>query len=333
MTVARELPRGLIDASAPPEHRGIPRDGVRMLVTDRERRTHAQRHFFDLPSMLQPGDVLVVNDSATLPAALPAWRRNGIALPLHVSTRIDERLWTTEPRGRVTRGEQLLLPEGGSAVTIAPVDPERPRLWYTWFQLPLPMNAYLHRFGEPIRYGYVKKRFPIADYQTVFAREPGSAEMPSAARPFTLRVVDALQAHGVSIATITLHCGVASFEAPELPPSERFAVPAVTADAVNAARKQGRRVIAAGTSAVRALESAVRDGNVTAAAGWTDLIIRRPEQIQAVDGLLTGFHTAAATHQWLLQAFLEPELLAQAYDEAAEHGYFQHEFGDLHLIV
>lgn len=333
MTASADRIPSLLEAVVPPEHRGIARDKVRLLVTDRTTRIHEHAHFDALPEFLRAGDLLVVNDSGTLPAAITAKRGDGTSLQVHVSGMIDRRLGMAEPRGTVLAGEELRLPGGASAVPIAPVDPQRPRLWYVWFQLPGSMAEYLSNFGEPIRYGYVSSRFPLADYQTIFAKEPGSAEMPSAARPFTPRVVTALLERGVQIATITLHCGVASFEAPERPATERYAVSAQTAHAVNQARAQGRRVIAVGTTALRALESAVQEDGVTASSGWTDLVIEPGYVPKAADALLTGFHDAAATHQWILRAFLDAPLLTEAYAEAAECGYYQHEFGDVHLIL
>ena len=323
----------LREAVAPPERRGIARDEVRLLVTDRQHRTNTHTRFLQLAGFLQPGDVLVVNDSATLPAAIDATRGSGQTLKLHVSTMIDRRLWTVEPRGSVRSGEELQLPGGASAIAIAPVEPEHPRLWYAWFDLPSPMSEYLLQFGEPIRYGYMRERFPLSDYQTVFANEYGSSEMPSAARPFTPRVLTALRDRGVEIAAITLHCGVSSFEAPERPATERYAVSPETAHIVNQAKAESRRIIAAGTTPLRALESAMRDRGVVASSGWTDLVIEAEYRPKVVDALLTGFHDTAATHQWILRAFLDPELLSSAYADAAESGYYQHEFGDLHLIL
>ena len=323
----------LVEATAPPERRGIERDAVRLLVTDRAAGAHRHARFYELPSFLQHGDVLIVNDSATVPAAVTATRTTGERLQLHVSTQIDERIWMAEPRGEVLLGEELRLPEGASAVAIAPVDPEHPRLWYVWFQQPRPMLEYLATTGEPIRYGYVPLRFPLSDYQTIFARVPGSSEMPSAARPFSPRVLAALRDRGVALATITLHCGVSSFEAPERPATERFVVPPATAEVVNAARREGRRVIAVGTTALRALESAAYEDRVIASSGWTDLVIESEYSLRAVDGLLTGFHAATATHLWIVGSFLDQATLDAAYGEAADHAYYCHEFGDVHLIL
>ena len=333
MSTPATLQPGLIEAAAPPERRGIERDSVRMLVTERRNGRHSHARFFDLASLLRKGDVLAVNDSATLPAAIRSRRRTAESLLLHVSTMIDNRLWMTEPRGRVVSGEELRLSGDGSVTMIAPVEPERPRVWYASFQIPLPMNAYLSRFGEPIRYGYISTHFPLTDYQTMFAREPGSSEMPSAARPFTPRVVRSLRERGIEFVTITLHCGVASFESPERPTIERYFVSPRAAEAVNRARDERRRIIAVGTTSLRALESAVCDGKVVASSGWTDLVIDERYKLKSSDGLLTGFHDSAATHQWILRSFLGGDLVASAYDEAAAHGYYKHEFGDVHLIL
>lgn len=331
-TLTAPLPARLIEATEPPEYRGVARDAVKMLVSDRGARSHFHAHFFDLPSLLRPGDLLVVNDSATLPAAIVGRRAGGESVPLHVSTKIDERLWTVEPRGFVARGETLHLPDRATVTAIAPVEPGRERLWYCAFDLNVPMYAYLARFGAPIIYAYVDRPFPLRDYQTLFARTIGSAEMPSAARPFTKAIVERLRGRGVDIATITLHCGVASFESPERPGTERYAVSHETAERVNAARREGRRIVAVGTTVVRALETAAGEVGVTASSGWTDLFIDERSRIKTVDALLSGFHDAGATHVSMLRAFADAELLEDAYREAAEAGYRYHEFGDVHLV-
>jgi S-adenosylmethionine:tRNA ribosyltransferase-isomerase len=195
------------------------------------------------------------------------------------------------------------------------------------------MERYLGEFGAPITYAYLNRRFALADYQTLFARNAGSSEMPSAARPFTPRVVARLRDRGVELATVTLHCGIASFEAPERPGTERFAVPVETAVRVNSAQREGRRVVAVGTTVVRALESAATDEGVIASAGWTDLFIDAAYRPRAVDALLSGFHGPGATHLDMLRALADAELLESAYSQARERGYFYHEFGDVHLIL
>jgi S-adenosylmethionine:tRNA ribosyltransferase-isomerase len=329
---AFELPKEL-EARRPPEARGLPRDGVRMLVSDA--RTGASKHqlFVELPALLEPGDLVVVNDSATLPAALEARRGDGTALVLHLSSRIASTLWIVEPRGAARDGERLDLPGDSVATLIAPLHADAPRLWYARIDVPEPIVEYLHRHGAPIRYPYVDAAYPIADYQTIFARTPGSAEMPSAGRPFTARTLGGLRRRGVELRTLTLHAGVSSAEAHEPPQAEAFNVPASTALAVNAARSAGRRVIAVGTTVVRALESAVVEGEIVASNGWTELVVTPERGVRAVDGILTGFHEPRASHLAMLAALSGPGALERSYRAALDAQYLWHEFGDVQLLL
>jgi S-adenosylmethionine:tRNA ribosyltransferase-isomerase len=321
------------EAHEPPELRGIPRDGVRMLVSGRAGGAVRHARFADLATLLRPGDLLVANDSATLPAALAVCRPNGDELMLHVSAEAAAGLWIVEPRVFVHTGDVLRLPGAATATLLTTVDAASRRLWFARIDARESFANYLHAYGSPIRYSYVQQPFPLAHYQTVFAHVPGSAEMPSAARPFSERTLAALEARGVELRTVTLHCGVASAEAHEPPQSEAFDVPHETARAVNAARDAKRRVIAVGTSVVRALESAVYAGIVSTARGQTELLISPERPPSVVDGLLTGFHEPAASHLAMLAAFLDAPALTGAYAAALEHGYLWHEFGDVHLIV
>lgn len=323
-----------LEATAPPEARGLRRDGVRLLVTQRDDDRIQHVHFADLPEILRPGDLVVANDSATLPAALTARRADGTTLALHLSTRQPDGTWAVEPRQtEAVAGEVLGLPGGGRATLIEPYEGSR-RLWRAQLELPAPVIAYLYRWGRPIAYSYVRGEWPIAMYQTVFARHPGSAEMPSAGRAFSPEVLAGLRAAGVSVATITLHTGVASLEDHEPPYAEEFDVPAETAALVNETRAAGGCVIAVGTTVVRALESAADpDGNVDPAHGHTELLVTPVRGVRAVDGLLTGFHEPKATHLAMLEAFTGRGRLARAYAAALEEGYLWHEFGDLHLIL
>ncbi|HEY0798925.1 MAG TPA: S-adenosylmethionine:tRNA ribosyltransferase-isomerase [Candidatus Baltobacteraceae bacterium] len=332
MSITFQLPPAN-EAKTAPERRGLARDGVRLLVTEASTATHRDATFRELPAFLRPGDLLVVNDSATLPAALAATASDGRLVPLHLSTHISNELWLAEPRAPVTAGERATLADGASATFIAPVDAAKPRLWYTALTLEQPVFAYLMKHGKPIRYNYVTEPLALADYQTMFARVLGSAEMPSAGRPFTPRVVIALQARGIGLAAITLHTGVSSAERDERPYSERFAVSAACAAAVNAARCAGGRVIAVGTTVVRALESAVLEGEAAATRDWTDLIVTPKHQLRLVDGLLTGLHEPASSHLDLLRAFLNSSALRAAYGHARDAGYLWHELGDVHLIL
>jgi S-adenosylmethionine:tRNA ribosyltransferase-isomerase len=400
-----------LEASAPPEARGLARDQVRLLVSHREKDGVVHARFADLPRFLRPGDLLVVNDSATLPAALRARRALGDEVAMHLSTPLpggawagggapdgrpfgrlplgrlrtrpersegagrigspatdhgrplprdawkgDEaesadsgyaalaapaplayHLWLVEPRrAQVTAGEVLELPGGARATVLAPHAPHAgaPRLWLARLEVPERLIDYLHRWGKPIAYPYVRGEWPLAAYQTMFAREPGSAEMPSAGRAFTPRVVDALRRRGVRLARLTLHTGVASAERDEPPYAEFYRVPVETAAAVRQARAAGGRVIAVGTTVVRALESAAgAGGRVAAASGWTDLVITPERGVRAVDGLLTGFHEPRATHLAMLEAIAGQTHVRMAYRAALDGRYLWHEFGDLHLIL
>jgi S-adenosylmethionine:tRNA ribosyltransferase-isomerase len=303
--------------------------------------THARAR--DLPDHLRAGDVLVVNTSATLPAALPARRADGSPLRLHLSTPAaggEPGRWVVELRRGSERcadgraGERLALPAGGRATLLAPYLTGA-RLWLATIETATtPLHDYLAEHGAPIRYAHTSGDWPLADYQTVFALHPGSAEMPSAGRSFTPELVARLVAHGIVVAPLTLHTGVASLEAGESPYPERFEVPATTARVVNAARAGGGRVIAVGTSVVRALETvALPFGHVEADAGWTRHVVTPDCGVRVVDGLLTGWHDPDASHLLLLEAVGGRALIEDSYRAALEHGYRWHEFGDVHLIL
>jgi S-adenosylmethionine:tRNA ribosyltransferase-isomerase len=327
------------EAHEPPEARGLARDEVRMLVATRAGGlTHARAR--DLPAHLRAGDVLVVNTSATLPAALPVRRADGSPLALHLSTPGGPSRWVVELRrdgerfGGGRAGETLALPGGAHATLLAPYLPGA-RLWLAAIDTgATPLAAFLQRHGAPIRYGYVERAWPLRDYQTVFALHPGSAEMPSAGRPFTPQLVTALVARGIAIAPLLLHTGVSSQEAGEPPYPERYAVPATTARLVDAARAGGGRVVAVGTTVVRALETVAQaDGTLAPGAGWTHHVVTPEHGVRAVDGLLTGWHEPDASHLLMLEAVGGAALVAASYAAAAREGYRWHEFGDVHLIL
>jgi S-adenosylmethionine:tRNA ribosyltransferase-isomerase len=327
-----------LEAREPAEARGLSRDGVRLLVTYRQKDGLVHARFADLPDALSPGDLLVVNDSATLPAALTATAPDGTGLQFHLSTHLPGDLWVVEPRGAFAGdgGDgpiRLALPGGGAARLLAPFRDSR-RLWMARLDLPQPVLEYLARWGKPISYSYVDREWPLEAYQTVFATHPGSAEMPSAGRAFTPAVLAALERRGIRVARLTLHTGVASAELDEPPYEEAFVVPWETAEAVNVAHAAGRRVIATGTTVVRALESATdEEGRVVAARGWTDLVVTPERRVRSVDGLLTGFHEPRASHLLMLEAIAGRAHLRRAYRAALAGGYLWHEFGDLHLIL
>jgi S-adenosylmethionine:tRNA ribosyltransferase-isomerase len=333
-----ELPPRL-EAHEPPEARGEGRDDVALLVATRHNLELVHARFRELPRFLSAGDVLVVNISATLAAALDA-RLGGQPLQLWLSTPTPDGCWLVElrtsdrrPVRRPPVGARLDLP-GGVHTKLVGRFAGSDRLSVARLELDEPLEDYLRRHGQPVRYGYVPEQWPLAAYQTVFAREPGSAEMPSAGRPFTAELVTELVARGILVAPVILHTGVSSPERGEPPYRERFRVPATTAGLVNAVRGWNGRVIAVGTTVMRALETvAAPDGSVSEGRGWTSLVVTPERGLRAIDGLLTGWHEGASSHLELLEAAAGAELLERSYRAALEHGYRWHEFGDLHLIL
>lgn len=327
-------------ATAPAEVRGHQRDQANLLVSTPDGHFHAQ--FRDLPTFCEAGDLLVVNESATLPASLPASGSLG-AFILNLSTHYGGQLWLAEPRWSssqpgpmpITAGESFQA--AGLDVRFVSAFPGLPRLWFVIFTGDVLAAMAAH--GQPIRYGYVQQPYPLEHYQTVFARIPGSAEMPSAAYPFTQNVVDALTQKGVEIAGIVLHTGVSSLEVeveevekhPLYP--EPFIVPDCTAAAVNTARREGRRIIAVGTTVVRALEAAWDGHQVRASAGFTRAYIHPRRGVHTVDGLITGLHDPVTSHLAMLYAIAGQAMIRESYAEAVRAGYLWHEFGDSHLIL
>ena len=325
--------------AARPEERERAQECTALLVAHRDGGALAHVCFDELGEQLREGDLLVVNNSATIPAALPG-RLGGELVELRLSTPAEGGGWLVELRaedlGRFPpppAGARVELPACGHATLLGPFRGSA-RLAVAQLDLPAPLDDYLARHGRPIRYAHDRRLRPIGDYQTAFALEPGSAEMPSAARPFDAGLIAELVARAVLIAPITLHTGVSSLEGGEAPYPERYRVPAATARVVNGVRSSGGRVIAVGTTVVRALETvAAPDGTVSPGAGWTELMVTPERGLHAIDGLLTGWHEPESSHLQLLEAAAGEELLARSYTAARAHGYRWHEFGDSHLIL
>jgi S-adenosylmethionine:tRNA ribosyltransferase-isomerase len=336
-----------LTAPEPPEYRGLRRSGVRLLVA---RPGGIEHTTFDrIGDQLQPGDVLVVNTSATVPGQLDGVR-GGRPVVVHVANRLPDGSRVIELRTAPRAAEPILDAAAGESITLAtggsvellgayPYEGSSPtatgnRLWRGRLRVPIGIADYLDRHGRPISYGYLDRSYPIDCYQTIFALHPGSAEMPSAGRPFSPELAARLVSRGVVFAPITLHTGVSSQEAGEGPQEEWYDVPAVTAALVNDARRRGGRIVAVGTTATRALESAAEpDGHVQPRSGWTDLVISPERPVRVVEGLITGWHDPEASHLLLVESVAGPELTQQAYDAAAGEGYRWHEFGDSGLLL
>ncbi|HZP31042.1 MAG TPA: S-adenosylmethionine:tRNA ribosyltransferase-isomerase [Acidimicrobiia bacterium] len=330
------------EARVPPEVRGAGRDDVRLLVSEGDDRvTHAR--FSELPRFLHAGDSIVVNRSATIPASIAGRLPDGTPIRVHFSTELPGGFWLVEartPAGSTTvpnpadlTGATVELAGGGSVVLLDRFAESR-RLWLAAVHLEPDVVRYLTRHGEPIRYRHAPDPWPLDAYQQVFGSVPGSAEMPSASRPFTPEIVVDLARRGVTIVPILLHAGVSSLEAHESPYPERYEVPAATAAHVNAVHGSGGRVVAIGTTVVRALETVVDDrGVVHPGEGWTDVVVTPARGVRAVDGLLTGWHEPEASHLLMLEAVAGRPALQLAYTEARMNGYLWHEFGDSHLLL
>jgi S-adenosylmethionine:tRNA ribosyltransferase-isomerase len=329
-------------ATEPAELRGRGRDDIRLMVTTRASGRIDHDVFANLSRHLRAGDVIVVNTSATIPAAIDAIGTNGARHVVHFSSPVAGGRWAVEVRqatadggtapDRGLRPQTLQLPASVSIHLLAR-SPRTPRLWVAAVEGVADVIAYLNQNGRPIRYVPGPER-PIGDYQTIFAIEPGSAEMPSAGRPFTPEIVAGLVGAGIVVVPVVLHAGVSSYEDHETPGDERYVVPPATASVVNDLRRAGGRVIAVGTTVVRALETVSDEsGEIHPGKGVTDLVVAPGRGVRGVDGLLTGWHEPKSSHLWMLEAFSGRDLLQRAYETAVETGYLWHEFGDELLIL
>jgi S-adenosylmethionine:tRNA ribosyltransferase-isomerase len=339
-----------LSAKEPPERRGVPRDQVRLLVIDRASGEIEHSRFDKIDNYLRKNDLLVFNSSRTLPASMHGCdcsRKHGPCMEVRLAERLPDDSWLAlllcekgDPFGCGLQPAMQIQFAEGLVATVEERDARIPRLWKLRFSISgTALVDFIYRLGKPIRYEYVSAPWDLDYYQTVYATEPGSAEMPSAGRAFTWKLLLDLKRKGVDAAYIVLHTGLSSYMDDDLdaqhPASEEeYFVSDTTAEKINQTRARGGRVIAVGTTVVRALESVADEhGRVRGKQGYTQLKIDNQHRLRAVDGLLTGLHEPEASHLDLLSAFLPAEKIRSAYEEAVARRYLWHEFGDLNLIL
>jgi S-adenosylmethionine:tRNA ribosyltransferase-isomerase len=338
-----------LSADRPPERRGLARDLVRLLVIDRSAEAFIHTRFDRVSAFLAPGDLLVFNSSRTLPATLIGTARHSkLAVEVRLAELLPDGTWLAllvpspqKKRESVFAKGLILDFESDFNCEVLQRDERIPRLWRLRFsQSGTEFLDLVYRVGQPVRYRYLSAPWRLSYYQNVYALQPGASEMPSAGRAFTWRLLLHLRSQGVKNASITLHTGLSSYldselDRQHLASEEEYWVSEEAADKIRRTRDSGRRIIAVGTTVVRALESAAAEsgGEVRACRRYTQLRIRADYRLQVVDGLLTGLHEPEASHLDLLAAFVPPEKIYAAYNEAIQRRYLWHEFGDLNLIL
>jgi len=338
-----------------------PRDNPleeRLLAVDPRGGRFQDHQVGDLPALLAPRDLVVVNDAATLPASLLGRTGAGDAVELRLLEAPVEGQaravlfgagdWRTPTEHRpvpprLKAGDQIAIaPESPDPVlvSVAAVDPERPRLLTVRFAPTAePLWAALYRYARAVQYSYVKAPLELWHVQTAYAARPWAVEPPSAGRPLRWSLLEAMRQKGVALATLTHGAGLSNTGDPAidaaLPLPERYEIPRATVDAVAAARAGGGRVIAVGTTVVRALEGSAADhgGELVAGAGVTAFKLGPGTRRRVVDGVLTGMHEPSSSHFQLLLAFADDALLRRAHSHALSHGYLWHEFGDSCLVL
>jgi S-adenosylmethionine:tRNA ribosyltransferase-isomerase len=331
------LPEALIAQHPPAE-----RDAGRMLVLDpmADRLQHATVR--ELPRFLAPADLLVLNDSRVLPARLRGVRAGGGEVEVLLLRPAQDGWWEAlvRPGRKLKPGSAIEV--RGSALQVEIGGGDEEGIWLVrLYGVERPMDE-VHRVGEMPTPPYIRERLgDPARYQTIYAREEGSAAAPTAGLHFTRRLLDALRARGMAIEFVTLHVGLDTFRpVREADPAEHhmhreaFELPPRVAEAVERTRQCGGRVVAVGTTTVRVLETCATDaGAVRAGQGWSDLFIRPGFGFRVVDALLTNFHLPRSTLLMLVSAFAGRERILQAYQEAIRRGYRFYSFGDCMLIT
>lgn len=322
-----------LHAAFPPERRGVRRDHVRMMTIDRKSGKVIHDSFNHLADYVKPGDMIVLNNSRTIPAALRATIHSQ-EIEVRLARCLSETSWEALILlDNVEIGDCLQFSDELSAVVI---DRKRdsPLLVLRFSISGLSLFQHVYSLGEPIRYEYIEESWDLHYYQNVYGTVPGSVELASAGRAFSWEMLLDLQKRGIQLSYLQLHTGLSYLnDNNQLSPKEnieRYDIPQETMAAVLKTKASGGKVIAVGTTVVRALESAVSTG---ISSGETALYIDAAFPLEIVDGIITGFHEPEASHLDMLTAFISPEILFNAYGEAIREKYLWHEFGDINFII
>lgn len=329
-----------LNASHPPERRGIRRDHVRMMVLDKKTGFVSHDNFFRLADYLNPGDLIVMNNSRTVPAILNAslyrhTKRIHKQVEIRLARRRNEETWDALiVTDDVQLGDILQFSSDLSAV-VMDIKKDSPLKTISFSKKGTELFNCIYAIGEPVRYEYIHNKWGLDYYQTVFASHPGSVEMPSAGRAFSWELLFHLQRKGIELDFIQLHTGLSYLLDDELETSptdnyEEYHLSENTIEKIRKTKASGGRVIAVGTTVVRALESA---GITGALNGVTNLYINQNFRLKMIDGIITGLHEPKASHLDMLTAFVPQHLLWNAYEEAIAQRYLWHEFGDMNLIL
>jgi S-adenosylmethionine:tRNA ribosyltransferase-isomerase len=338
-----------LNADRPPERRGLARDRVRLLVLDRDTGKVTHTRFDRIAEFLNPGDLLVFNSSRTLPATLTGRLRHSTrTVEVRLAELLPDGAWLAlliapAPFNRQDLPRQGLRLDFAQGLSCEVLEQDRriPRLWKLRFSKGgTEFLDLVYRIGQPVRYRYLSAPWRLGYYQNVYALQPGAAEMPSAGRAFTWKLLLQLRSQGIESASITLHTGLSSYldndvDRQHLASEEEYWVSEEAAGKIRRAKNSGRRIVAIGTTVVRALESVAADsgGDIKARHQYTRLQITAQSHLKVVSGLLTGLHEPEASHLDLLAAFVSPSTIYAAYSEAIQQRYLWHEFGDLNLIL
>ncbi|PRY58639.1 tRNA preQ1(34) S-adenosylmethionine ribosyltransferase-isomerase QueA [Glycomyces artemisiae] len=338
-----QLPAHLL-ARQPIERRGGERHDSKMVVYHKRSETVEFTSFREIPRFLEPGDVVVINDSRTLNASVFANVEDRGRVEVQLRYNPKDNIWGVSSKSRRAPRIGSKLTFDGTDITATMLGPDDRglSLWMLEFDCEFDaLVAYLDEHGRPIPSLYVEGSFTNEEYNSVYAERPGSAEMPAAGRHFTEEVLTRLRERGVGIAYITLHTGLSSVEISEehledhRMHAEWCQIPPETADMVNTAKDEGHRVLVVGTTVMRTLESAAKEDGLPLRAGdrWTDLYIYPGFDFQVADAFVTNFHGPRSSRIALASAFTGADLLLHGYDAAIERGLQFYEFGDTTLTL